>query len=75
MSKEDYLDKTHVEFERLLYEYISPKIIDESGYSSSSFNAKLSENNNSFFETEYYYKETLSTDKTKNLTTKASQPL
>jgi len=56
MNREEYLDKVSDEFMSILHKYIPNRMIVGNGYSEMSFNARLSNKNNAFSESQYYYK-------------------
>ena len=55
MSAEEYLDKLYDEFMFILKRHIPDLMIESTGYTASSFNARLSDKNNSFIGTDYYF--------------------
>jgi hypothetical protein len=56
MNREKYLDKISDEFMSILYKYIPNKMITGNGYSEMSFDARLSKFNNSYSDSQYFYK-------------------
>lgn len=56
MNREEYLDNVSDEFMSILHKYIPNKMIVGNGYSEMSFNARLSNENKAFSESQYYYK-------------------
>lgn len=56
MNREEYLDKVSDEFMSILHKYIPNRMIVGNGYSEMSFNARLSNKNKAFSESQYYFK-------------------
>ena len=56
MHEEEYLDKVSDEFMFILHRYIPKRMIFGNGYAGMSFHADLSNKNESFLESQYYYK-------------------
>ncbi|GMN11363.1 hypothetical protein MTsPCn9_10300 [Croceitalea sp. MTPC9] len=56
MNREEYLDKVSDEFMSILHKYIPNRMIEGNGYSEMSFQARLSNKNNAFSKSQYYYK-------------------
>lgn len=57
MDREKYLDKISDEFMSILHKYIPNRMIVGNGYSEMSFNARLSNKNKAFSESQYYFNE------------------
>lgn len=57
LNQEEYLDEIIKEFISILYRYLPEKMIYSYGYAGSSFNARLSKQNKSYSDSQYFYKE------------------